>query len=60
MVGLELTQKSTKDEASLDVAILFIGARRNSFFHGVFIFPIGNSTCSTTHVAMKAPGCGIM
>ena len=41
---------SAKVEGSINVAIFFIGASGTSFLGGVFVLPIGNSTCSTTHV----------
>ena len=43
-------RKSMEVEGSNNVEILFIGTSRNSFFGGVFLLPIGNSTCSTTRV----------
>ena len=36
---------STKFEGSIDVAISFIGSSQNSFFNGVIVLPIGDSTC---------------
>ena len=41
---------STKAKGSTNMTIFFIAASENSFLIGVFVLPIGNSTCSTTHV----------
>ena len=38
------------ERASTTVTNFFIGASGNSFLSGVFVLPIGNSICSTTHV----------
>ena len=42
-----------KVERSTNVVIFFIGRSRNTLFSGVFILPIGNSACSTTHVVSE-------
>ena len=56
MVGMEL-EHIFKVEGSIDVAILFIGTSQISFFSGVFVMPIGDSTCPITHVVVTPISC---
>ena len=47
-----------KLEESIDVTILFNGTIWNSLLNGVFILPIGNTTCPPTHVVVTSLSCG--
>ena len=51
---------SIKVEGSINVVVLLIGESKKSFLHGVFILPIGDSTCPTTYVAVTPLNCDSM
>ena len=49
-----------KFDESTNVPIISIRANRNSLLNGVFVLPIGNSSCHTTLVVVMTFDCGIV